>query len=123
MVLSGELIHIKVQHGWVTIEGHVEWQHQKVAVSARIKPLQGIVGIDNRLAITPKESIQDIRTLIEDALDRSAELDARKIRVTVHGNQITLEGTVHQRLERKAVEHTAWAVPGVYRLENHLLID
>ena len=122
-MLSGELIHIKVQHGWVTIEGHVEWQHQKVAVSARIKPLQGIVGIDNRLAITPKESIQDIRTLIEDALDRSAELDARKIRVTVHGNQITLEGTVHQRLERKAVEHTAWAVPGVYRLESHLLID
>ena len=25
--------------------------------------------------------------------------------------------------KRKAVEHTAWAVPGVYRLENHLLID
>lgn len=25
--------------------------------------------------------------------------------------------------KRKAVEHTAWAVPGVYRVENHLLID
>ncbi|MFJ2536029.1 BON domain-containing protein [Pseudomonas sp. NPDC087614] len=121
--ISKEPIHIKVQHGWVTIEGNVEWQYQKDAVKALIQQLQGIVGIDNFLAIKPKDSIQDIKTLIEEALARSAELDAGKIHVTVHGNQVTLEGTVNRWLERKAVEHTAWAVPGVYRVENHLLIS
>ncbi|WP_339465029.1 MULTISPECIES: BON domain-containing protein [unclassified Pseudomonas] len=121
--ISKEPIHIKVQHGWVTIEGNVEWQYQKDAVKALIQQLQGIVGIDNCLAIKPKDSIQDIKTLIEEALARSAELDAGKIHVTVHGNQVTLEGTVNRWLERKAVEHTAWAVPGVYRVENHLLIS
>jgi osmotically-inducible protein OsmY len=121
--VSKESIHIKVQQGWVTIEGHVEWQYQKDAVKALIQQLQGIVGIDNRVVIKPKDSIVDIKTLIEEALARSAELDARKIRVTVHGNQVTLEGTVNRWLERKAVEHTAWAVPGVNRVENHLLIS
>ncbi|MGR3889985.1 BON domain-containing protein [Pseudomonas sp. 1152_12] len=121
--VSDEPIHIKVQHGWVTIQGHVEWQYQKEAVQNVIEQLQGVVGIDNLLAIQPKDSTQDIKKLIDAALTRSAGLDVSKIRVTVHGNQVTLEGTVSQWRERKAVEQAAWAVAGVSQVENHLLID
>lgn len=121
--VSDEPIHIKVQHGWVTIQGNVEWQYQKEAVQSAIEQLQGVSRIDNFLVIQPKESIQDIKRLIDAALTRSAGLDTRKIRVTVHGNQVTLEGTVAQWRERKAVEQAAWAVAGVTHVENHLLID
>ncbi|KPB70443.1 BON domain-containing protein [Pseudomonas cannabina] len=65
----------------------------------------------------------DIKTLIDQALARSSELDASKIRVTAEGNQVTLEGYVHRWRERKAVEHAAWAVPGVKNVDNHLLIN
>jgi len=118
-----EPIHIKVQHGWVTIRGNVEWQYQKEAVQSLIEQLQGVSRIDNFLVVQPKENIPDIKKLIDAALTRSAGLDTSKIRVTVHGNQVTLEGTVAQWLERKAVEQTAWAVAGVTHVENHLLID
>ena len=121
--VSDEPIHIKVQHGWVTIQGNVEWKYQKEAVQTVIEQMQGVVGIDNLLLIQPKESTQDIKKLIDAALTRSAGLDVSKIRVTVHGNQVTLEGTVSQWSERKAVEQTAWAVAGVSHVENHLLID
>lgn len=121
--VSDEPIHIKVQHGWVTIQGNVEWKYQKEAVQNVIEQMQGVVGIDNLLVIYPKESNQDVKKLIDAALTRSAGLDASKIRVTVHGNQVTLEGTVSQWSERKAVEQTAWAVAGVSHVENHLLID
>ncbi|WP_032610854.1 BON domain-containing protein [Pseudomonas syringae] len=121
-VVPDEQIKIKVQQGWVTLEGDVEWQYQKEAAQNAIQKLDGVVGLDNLLVIKPKVDSQDIKRLIEEALSRSSELDPTRIRVCADGNQVKLEGTVHRWRERKAVEHIAWAVPGVKHVENHLLI-
>ncbi|TDV50293.1 osmotically-inducible protein OsmY [Pseudomonas graminis] len=121
-VVPDEQIQVKVQQGWVTLEGNVEWQYQKEAAQNAIQKLDGVVGLNNLLVITPKADAQDIKRLIEEALGRSSDLDLTKIRVSADGNQVKLEGTVHRWLERKAVEHAAWAVPGVKNVENHLLI-
>ncbi|SDH92472.1 BON domain-containing protein [Pseudomonas abietaniphila] len=121
-VVPDEQIQIKVQQGWVTLEGDVEWQYQKEAAQNAIQKLDGITGLNNLLVIKPRLDIQDIKKLIEDALARSSDLDASKIHVSADGNQVKLEGTVNRWLERKAVEHAAWAVPGVKNVENHLLI-
>ncbi|SHM56078.1 BON domain-containing protein [Pseudomonas asturiensis] len=80
------------------------------------------MGLDNLLVIRSKVDIQDIKRLIEEALARSSELDPTRIRICADGDQVKLEGTVHRWRERKAVEHIAWAVPGVKHVENHLLI-
>lgn len=121
-VVPGEQIQIKVQQGWVTLEGEVGWQYQKEAAQNALQKLDGVVGLNNLLAIKPTVDIQDIKRLIEEALARSSELDPTKIRVSADGNQVKLEGSVHRWFERKAVEHAAWAVPGVKNVENHLLI-
>ncbi|KPW17911.1 transport-associated protein [Pseudomonas cannabina pv. alisalensis] len=118
-----QAIQIKVQQGWVTLEGDVEWQYQKEAAQKAINTLAGIAGLDNLLIVKPESVALDIKTLIDQALARSSELDASKIRVTAEGNQVTLEGYVHRWRERKAVEHAAWAVPGVKNVDNHLLIN
>ncbi|RMM55100.1 hypothetical protein ALQ76_03603 [Pseudomonas syringae pv. atrofaciens] len=104
-------------------QGDVEWQYQKEAAQKAINTLAGVAGLDNRLIVKPKAAGLDIKTLIEQALARSSELDASKIRVTAEGNQVKLEGYVHRWRERKAVEHAAWAVPGVKNVDNHLLIN
>ncbi|WP_439857090.1 BON domain-containing protein [Pseudomonas syringae] len=116
-------VQVKVQQGWVTLEGDVEWQYQKEAAQKAINTLAGVAGLDNRLIVKPKVAALDIKTLIEQALARSSELDASKIRVTAEGNQVKLEGYVHRWRERKAVEHAAWAVAGVKNVDNHLLIN
>jgi osmotically-inducible protein OsmY len=121
--VPGDQIQIKVQQGWVTLEGEVEWQYQKEAAQHAIQTLAGVVGLNNMLAVKPKVSVENIKTLIEAALARNAELDASKIRVSAVGNLVRLEGFVNRWPERKAVEHAAWSVPGVRNVENHLLID
>lgn len=113
---------IEVQQGWVTLEGEVDWQYQKEAAQDAVRRLSGVVGINNRLIVRPKVGVEDIKARIETALARNSELDANKIRVTVDDKTVRLEGHVRHWRERKACEHTAWAVPGVSHVDNHILI-
>lgn len=59
-VVPDEQIQIKVQQGWVTLEGDVEWQYQKEAAQNAIQKLDGITGLNNLLVIKPRLDIQDI---------------------------------------------------------------
>lgn len=120
--IPAERIQIKVQQGWVTLEGEVDWQYQKEAAESAVRKLAGVVRIDNLLVVRPTTSPGDIKAKVEAAFARNAALNTRQIRIAVEGKTVRLEGYVHLWLERKAAENTAWAVPGVSRVENDLLI-
>jgi len=117
-----ERLQINVQDGWVTLEGEVDWQYQKEAAQSAVRKLAGVVGINNMLILKPKETPENIKERIEAAFARNAALDSRKLRVTVEGKTVKLEGHVHQWLERKAAENAAWSIPGVTHVENYILI-
>lgn len=120
--IPDERLQIKVQDGWVTLEGEVDWQYQKEAAQSAVRKLAGVVGINNMLILKPKETPENIKERIEAAFARNAALDSRKLRVTVEGKTVKLEGHVHQWLERKAAENAAWSIPGVTHVENYILI-
>ncbi|HEX8594801.1 MAG TPA: BON domain-containing protein [Pseudomonas sp.] len=120
--VPADRIQVKVQNGWVTLEGQVDWQYQKEAAQSAIRKLSGVTGINNFLDIKPRINPEDTQTLIESALVRNAEIDATHINVNVDARTVRLEGHVHSWSERKAAERTAWAAPGVTRVENHLLL-
>ena len=122
VAIPQDQIQVKVQQGWITLEGEVEWQYQKEGAENAVCKLAGVVGINNLLIVRPKVSPEDIKGRIENAMARNAELDTSHIRVTVAGKTVKLEGRVHLWRERKAAEHAAWAVPGVMHVENHILI-
>jgi osmotically-inducible protein OsmY len=113
---------IKVQQGWVTLEGEVDWQYQKEAAQSAVRKLAGVAGINNMLVVRPKADPDDVKERIVAAVARNADLDASKIRVTVEGKTVKLEGHVDLWMQRKAVEDAAWAVPGVCHVENYILI-
>jgi osmotically-inducible protein OsmY len=115
-------IRVKVQQGWVSLEGEVQWQYQKLDAERAVRKLEGVTGIYNMLVVQPRLTADDITQAIEQALQRNAELDAAHIRVAVDGATVKLEGQVHLWLQRKAAEHAAWAAPGVTQVDNHLLI-
>jgi osmotically-inducible protein OsmY len=115
-------IRVKVQQGWVSLEGEVQWQYQKLDAERAVRKLEGVTGIYNMLVVQPRLTADDIKQAIEQALQRNAELDAAHIRVAVDGSTVKLEGQVHLWLQRKAAEHAAWAAPGVTQVDNHLLI-
>ena len=111
-----------VENGWVSLEGQVDWQYQKETVERAVRKLSGVVGVDNRLTLRPQVDVLDIQQRIEEALKRNAEVDAKGIHIKVEGSVGKLEGRVHLWRERKIAERAAWSVPGVNKVEDHLLL-
>jgi osmotically-inducible protein OsmY len=121
--IAPENIRVKVQQGWVTLEGTVNAAYQRHAAQSAARKLTGVRGIDNLLKLAPKEPAQqDAKTQIEAAWARNAELDARHLRATVQGNTVVIEGRVHNWAEREVAERAAWSATGVSHVINDVLI-
>ena len=63
-----------------------------------------------------------MKSKIENALKRHAEVEAKEVRVTVLNDKVTLDGEVASWGERRAVKSAAWSVPGVRFVEDNLTI-
>jgi osmotically-inducible protein OsmY len=123
--IPGEKIKVTVKNGWVTLEGNVglDWQYQKILAESAVKKLRGVIGITNNIEIEPKVSPKEAKGKIEEALRRSAELDARGIRVEVEGSTVKLYGSVHSWAEKSEAERAAWSAPGARKIENNITVE
>jgi osmotically-inducible protein OsmY len=121
--IPDDAVQVKVQEGWVTLTGKVEWQYQKTAAADAVRDLAGVVGVTNRIEIASRASAFDVKKRIEDALKRNAEIEAQAIRVNVlDGGKITLDGKVHAWSERRAAERAAWSAPGVKVVDDRITV-
>jgi osmotically-inducible protein OsmY len=116
-------VQVKVEAGWVTLTGDVEWAYQRIAAEGSVRRLDGVRGLTNLIMVRPKISPRDIQQRIEQALERQAEVEARGITVTVEGGKVRLDGKVRAWREREAVERAAWAAPGVTGVDDHLTVS
>ena len=115
-------VQVKVQNGWVTLSGKVDWQYQREEAYRAIRRLAGVAGIMNTIEVTTKASVPDVRSKIMAALKRNAELEADAIKVTVKDAKVVLEGKVNAWYERELAENAAWSAPGVRAVEDHLTL-
>jgi len=115
-------VQVKVQKGWLTLTGKVEWQYQKEAASYAVHDLAGVTGISNLIEIAPRVSATDVRKRIEDAFKRDANIEAQGVGVEVSDGSVTLKGKVRTWSERRAAERAAWSAPGIKTLNDHLSI-
>ena len=111
-----------VSKGWVTLRGEVEWQYQKQDAERVVRRLQGVRGVSNLIVVRPRLSPNALKEKIEQALVRTAELDAQRIQVEIDGTRVILKGTVRSWAELKEAERVAYSAPGVTTVENRIKI-
>jgi osmotically-inducible protein OsmY len=117
-----EQIKVVVSKGWVTLDGNVDWQFQKDSADRCVRHLTGVIGVSNDINIKAGVSKTEIKSSIEAAFKRSAEIDARRIGVKAHDGKVILNGNVHSWAEREAAQQAAWSAPGVITVENEITV-
>jgi len=123
VLVPKDSVDVLVHDGFVTLSGTVDWQYQRVAAEDDMRKLSGIVCVTNMIKIKPHIDASDIKTRIESALKRHAEIEADAIRISIqNGDKVVLEGRVDNWDERHKVENAAWSTPGVASVDDRLTI-
>ncbi len=115
-------ITVTVHNSWITLEGTVEWHYQRAAAEHAVHSLLGVRGVTNVITVKPTVILTDVKTRIEEAFRRTAAFDAQHITVETEGRKVILSGHVRSWVEREEADAAAWAAPGVYEVENRILV-
>lgn len=115
-------VQLKVEHGWVTLTGVLDWNYQRRGAEDVARNVRGVVGVKNLIELRSRVIASDVRKQIESALRRTAELEGHGIDVKVTGNEVVLEGTVKSWHDREVAELAAWSTAGVTSVKDHLAV-
>ncbi len=120
--VPNERIKVKVEKGWLTLEGDVDWYYQKEAAERAVRYLTGVQGVSNLITVKARPTSADVKVKIKEALQR-AEFDADHITVEIEGNKAILRGTVRAYAEMRDAERAARNAPGITEVDNRLTVD
>lgn len=121
--IPDDRITVRVENGWVALEGEVEWEYQKNSSEQAVEKIKGVKGVSNLITIKPRVQAPIVKSTIKNALERAADIEADRIQVETEGSKVILRGKVRTWSERNEVQRAAWSSPGVANVENHLIIE
>jgi len=121
MLPSGRIA-VKVEHGWVSLTGEVDWQYQRVLAEQGMHRLNGVKGISNQIELAKQVQPADVTLKVENALKRDSALEAAGIKVETENHTVTLSGHVRSWHDREVAERAAWSAPGVTYVVDRIAI-
>ena len=121
--VPADKISARVEKGWVTLDGQVEWNFQSNAAKAAVANLLGVTGVSNNLKIKSLTDDAIEKEDIESALKRNWSVSGKDIRVAVSDHKATLTGTVDSWYQKDEAGRIAWRAPGVWNVGNELVVE
>ncbi len=116
-------VKVKVEKGFVTLGGELEWNYQKEAAEDAVRNLLGVTGVSNNITIRAEARDLIEKKNIESALGRNWwSMNNSDIMVKVSGNEVTLTGTVKSWYQKGEAARIAWNAPGVRTVDNELVV-
>lgn len=115
-------VKVKVEHGWVSLSGMVDWDYQRKEAQRVAGRVTGVVGVSNLVEVRQHPTPADVKDRIVSAFKRQADLDAASVTVMTDGGTVKLSGKVKAWAERGAAERAAWSAPGVTRVEDNITV-
>lgn len=122
-LVPDEKVQVKVEKGWVTLKGEVDWDYQRRSAEQAVHPLTGVVGVSNSITLKSRTTPTNVANRIREALTRHAEREAKHIEVIVNGSAVTLRGNMDSWAERAAAYGAAWSAPGVLSVVNEIKVQ
>jgi osmotically-inducible protein OsmY len=114
---------VKVEEGWVTLDGELPWNYQKEAAKSAINYLTGVKGVTNNIKIKSESKDAIEKEDVEEAIGRSWSVDDSDINVSVSGTTVTLTGMVNSWYQKEEAGRIAWNTPGIWHVNNELEVD
>lgn len=121
--IPNDKMKVKVENGWITLEGEFQWNYQREAAERLIKNLAGIKGVSNRITLKSETHDEIEKMGIESALARNWSIKEQDIEVKVSGTKVTLTGSVDSFYQKEEAARIAWNAPGVLSVDNELLVE
>ena len=120
--VPADRLHLVIKDGTITVYGDVDWPFQLQAALKDLRRLNGVREVHCDAEIRPPVKAERVHEKIRQAFDQLAPLDADRIFVAAEGSEVVLTGDVTSWHEKGMAESTAWAVPGVSKVTNHILV-
>lgn len=121
--VPSDKIRVKVEDGWITLEGELTWNYQSEAAKKAIHHLMGVTGVTNNITIKPDINDTIEQQDVEAALERNGSIDASEINVKVSGTKVTLTGSVNSWYDKDEAARIAWNTPGIWNVVNDLQVE
>ncbi len=118
-----DAVKVKVEKGYVTLTGQVDWHFQQQAAATAIRSLGCVTGVTNQLTIKMRPNTANISQDIMHALHRSWFFNQDNVHVSAEGGKVRLTGTVDSWVDRQTAASTAWAAPGTTSVQNDIRVS
>lgn len=121
--VPNDKVSVKVENGWVTLDGELAWNYQREAAKNSVHYLIGVKGVSNNIKIKAESHDAIEKQDVEEAIERSWSVDDSDISVAVSGTTVTLTGMVRSWYQKDEAGRIAWNTPGIWHVKNELEVD
>ena len=113
----------KVDDGFVTLTGTVDWQYQRDEAEFVASNIVGTLDVVDEIELTyPTPNAGDVQESIKKAFKRNAKIDADDLYVSTNNGTVTIDGTVSSWAEHDEALDAAWAAPGVTSVHDEMTV-